>query len=75
MTVLSISGARSKLVYDMWGKEYLYPDGTTRTIRKWTWRGYKIKEQICSIESSTASEGSIYYNKWRTISWKWERDL
>ncbi|MCK9445939.1 hypothetical protein M0Q50_03505 [bacterium] len=45
----------------------LYPNGTKRTIKKLTFSGYKIFNQISNIESDNDSETYIYFNRWKNV--------
>ena len=67
--VLSISNKRDKLVEDSFGVGYLYPNDTTRIVRKLTWKGYKEIRENCriSISSDSDGQGVVYYNQWTQI--------
>ena len=65
--VLSIDNVDMIVKNDSFGKQRLYPNGTNRTIKALTFRGWKILNQITTIKLDVNDDSFIYYNYWETI--------
>ena len=72
--VISINNKRTDGYNDMLGYHYLYPEGTYRKIKKLTFLGWRMIEQVSEIKCSVSIDGCIHYNKWKKISLN-NRDL
>ena len=74
--VLEVNGERSEEFYDgLVGMIYLFPRGTTRTVRTYFLIPRKIDgkyikgkctlEQVADIESTHGTDANVHYNTWR----------
>jgi hypothetical protein len=62
---------------DSFGTIELYPNGTKRTIKKFTFNGWKYYTQITSIKNTAGDDGTLYYNDWKNteLNIKFQRKL
>lgn len=66
--VLNVEGERTVRYSDSFGDVFLYPQGTVRTVKKLTLKGWKIIKQIATLHRDADWMGSvILYNKWRKM--------
>ena len=65
--VIKIDDVKMELHPTTFGAVELYPNGTKRTIKKFTLNGWKIINQVANIDSDANIDSYYYFNRWVNV--------
>ncbi len=67
MKIISVSNQKTHRSTDSWGQVMLYPEGTTRIVKKGLFKKMVVK-QVASIDCCASFDGAVMFNAWKTAS-------